>query len=96
MEQPAIHDKYLTAIKTALIQEWDPIGVMAIGGPLDEYDAYAPQIVRMLMGNASIEDLYKHLRWLETEHIGLQGDPVATKRFSTRLVEIASGIAMNS
>jgi hypothetical protein len=44
-----------------LFDEWDPIGVNALGGPRDEYDSYAAGLVRTILGGA---DLYRVTQYL--------------------------------
>ncbi len=60
----------LAAIRSILIEDWDPIGS---GVPSDEYDSYAPGIYRLLMDGATIEQLALHLGRLELEKLGLLG-----------------------
>ncbi len=56
------------AIRKILISEWDPIGC---GVPEDEYDAYIPQIYRMIKARTNMEALASHLDELETKQMGL-------------------------
>jgi hypothetical protein len=63
----------LQRVEQALWEDWDPIGVRAMGGPSDEYDSYAPTILRMLLAGATEEELVVHLYAIETEQMGLGG-----------------------
>ena len=63
----------LRRVEQALWKDWDPIGVHAMGGPRDEYDSYAPTVLRMLLAGTTEEDLVTHLHAIETEQMGLDG-----------------------
>jgi len=71
----------LERVKQTLWEDWDPIGVRAMGGPDDEYDSYAPTILCMLLSGAIEEELVAHLHAIETERMGLDGgQPVHAAR----------------
>ena len=56
-------------VRRVLLAEWDPIGV---GSECpDEYDSYIPQICRMLIEQASAEELAAHLGGLAEKEMGL-------------------------
>lgn len=61
-----------------LLRKWDPIGVIPDlaedGGPLDEYDSYAPFIVGMLHRGADLAELAAHLNYCRTSAMGLFPD----------------------
>ena len=84
----AVTERYLAAIKAALLNEWDPIGVKDIPEAQDEYDSYAPHIYTLLVTNRPKHEFVEHLLWLETTHMGLTGDRQATERFAERLLRI--------
>ncbi|MEM1107338.1 MAG: hypothetical protein AAGH99_01460 [Planctomycetota bacterium] len=52
-----------------VLRLWDPIGVADIAP--DEYDGYAPEIVRMLDGGIDTEQLERWLIDLANGHMGL-------------------------
>src|SRR3954463_11842375 len=61
----------LDAVETLLWEEWDPIGVRQIPNwPMDEYDAYAADVLIMLRRGASALEIAAYLADLETGHIG--------------------------
>lgn len=62
-------------VKKALWEDWDPIGVRQMGGPDDEYDSYAPTVVRMLQAGASEDELVAHLHSIATDRMGLDVAP---------------------
>lgn len=76
------------AIRRALLQEWDPIGVGTIPEAQDEYDAYVPTIYKLLIAQKPKHEIFDYLWWLETEHMGLTGDRQATEKFAERLMQI--------
>ncbi len=77
------------AIRKALLDEWDPIGVREISEAQDEYDHYVPAIYRLLVTRRPDCELIDYLWWLETEHMGLSGDRQATEAFAEYLQGIA-------
>ncbi|MBV9836366.1 MAG: hypothetical protein JO055_18250 [Alphaproteobacteria bacterium] len=79
---------FLGAVQSALMEEWDPIGIRGIPGADDEYWSYAPQIAEMLDMRATRRDVLDHLWWLETDQMGFPGDRVATERFAESLVRL--------
>lgn len=76
------------AIREGLLQDWDPIGVRGIPEAHDEYYGYIGRIYELLNLGASLEEIFKFLWWLETEHMGLRGDRSATERFARWLIEL--------
>ncbi len=65
------HLKVLDALR-----RWDPIGVYGPGStwPDDEYDMYAPAIIRMLDAGITARDLAQHLKSIAIDMMGLSGD----------------------
>ena len=49
------------------LREWDPIGC---GVPPDEYDGYAPQVVRLLDAGAPKNEIVAYLRDICVGHMG--------------------------
>jgi hypothetical protein len=81
-------ERYLKAIKTALLTEWDPIGVKQFPEAQDEYDSYAPHIYTLLITRRPHQEIFDYLWKIETERMGLTGDRQATERFAERLLRI--------
>jgi hypothetical protein len=84
--------KYHQAIRKALLQEWDPIGVAEIPGAQDEYDGYVASIYKLLIQRSPVTKIFEYLWWLETEHMGLTGDRQRTQRFAERLARLSDEI----
>jgi hypothetical protein len=87
-----IHD----AIRSALLNEWDPIGVNGIPEAADEYDSYVSSLYKLLITRRDKAALFDYLWWLETEHMGLTGDRQATQLFTERLMHIYDEVDQES
>jgi hypothetical protein len=59
-------------IEDILWFEWDPIGIND-RAPRDEYQAYAPQIFRLVKSKADRQEIANRLHKLETENMGMRG-----------------------
>lgn len=74
----------------SVLRRWDPLGVLsetaASGGPLDEYDSYAPQIVGLLGRGAAVDEVASHLERIRAERIGLPPLREVDERFAQELV----------
>jgi hypothetical protein len=57
-------------IHSILLKDWDPLIINGYGPP-DEYDSYIPGIVHMLENNCTVEELERHLAWIEKERMGV-------------------------
>jgi hypothetical protein len=68
----------------ALLWEWDPIGVRDLGGPVDEYDDYAPELLILLRRGESVDSVKAYLDWLECEWIGLSQSGGQTEEIARR------------
>ena len=75
-------------VKMILLKEWDPIGVGDSPEADDEYDSYVQDVSRMLREEKTVDELYDYLRWIEVEHIGLDGDEVHTRTVAHRLMNL--------
>jgi hypothetical protein len=76
------------AIRRALNEEWDPIGVGPPDGVEDEYDSYIPAICNLLVSRRSWHEMFEYLWWLETVHMALTGNRRKTEKFAERLLLI--------
>jgi len=63
-------------IREVLNTDWDPIG----GCSEDEYGAYVGKIAAMLRDRASDNELIAHLRWVETDYMGISPRPDLEER----------------
>ena len=84
------------SIRDVLINDWDPIGVMADPEwPRDEYDAYIGRIYSRLSSGESAEAIAKYLCFVECEQMGLAAPPVSARLgVAKKLKEI--NIALNA
>lgn len=87
-DDQARQTKYRKAIREALLQEWDPIGIRGVPEAQDEYDAYVPALYELLLQRSPAQKLFEYLWWLETEHMGLPGDHQQTRQFAERLARL--------
>jgi hypothetical protein len=77
------------AIRLALLNDWDPIGVRDIPAAHDEYNSYVPTLYMMLISRKPEHEVFDYLWWLETEHMALKRDRQATQAFASRLMRIS-------
>ena len=75
-------------IRDELLHEWDPIGIQKYPGAQDEYDSYVPDVCQLLSSRAMEGEILNYLWWLETQHMGLQGQRERTEVFAKRLLQI--------
>jgi hypothetical protein len=64
--------------------EWDPIGVISIGAPRDEYDCLLGTLLRLLEGGADEDKLFKFLDAEMKNHFGLPFVPT-TRDFAKKV-----------
>jgi hypothetical protein len=76
------------ALRTVLINEWDPIGVRSKRAARDEYDAYIPGIIRLLQAGADHGKLTQHLQHTEVVNMGLRGDVERNGRVANKILDI--------
>ncbi|MDU6412119.1 MAG: hypothetical protein E6560_14300 [Yersiniaceae bacterium] len=77
------------AVKSILLNEWDPIGINEFEEAHDEYDAYIPPICNMLAQRKSTAEIYTYLRWA-IDAMGLDGDEVAERAVAEKLATLCS------
>jgi hypothetical protein len=73
-----------------LWEEWDPIGVRAMGGPDDEYRSYVGGVVQLLLDGADATRIADHLGRLRTQSMGLPASLERDRRVADRLVALVS------
>jgi len=76
------------AAREILLVDWDPIGIRDIPQAADEYDEYVPRIAKMLSDGTSVAELSRHLLEIETDALGLKGDPARAQQVAARLLTI--------
>lgn len=73
-----------------MLRVWDPIGVItdtdAVEVPIDEYDSYAPELLKQLRGGADADTLAQHLNDLAKTQMGLTRALDADREFAHNLV----------
>ncbi|MFN8575120.1 MAG: hypothetical protein U0132_23910 [Gemmatimonadaceae bacterium] len=70
-----------------LLHDWDPIGVYSVpDGPSDEeYDAYVPGVIGLLIRDADISEIASHLGRLRAEAMGLPSNEGADRESAAAL-----------
>jgi hypothetical protein len=76
------------SVRRILLQEWDPIGIRDVPEAQDEYDSYVFEICAMLREGKTTGKLYEHLRWIESERMGLDGDARHTEWIAKMLTSL--------
>lgn len=82
------HDIH-AAIKSALLNDWDPIGVKDIPNAESEYDGYVSELYNMIVQGKSKREIIDCLWWIEIEHMGLPGNRQATESFTEKLLSLS-------
>ena len=75
-------------IKRLLSKEWDPIGVSDTSGAENEYDAYVPHATWLVEKKVSKKKIFSFLWEIETKHMGLTGNRVATTEIARKLFNL--------
>ncbi len=77
-----------TQVRTVLLKYWDPIGVADEPAASDEYDAYIPELRRLLAEQATVERLAEYLSDVESRRMGLSGDPARARATARALKDL--------
>ena len=67
------------------IAAWDPIGLLAIGAPKNEYDCLVAPVVSGLKGGLGSREFARLLRERIVEHFGVE--PTGPDRFAVEIIE---------
>ena len=76
------------ATREILLVYWDPIRVGDVPKVADEYDAYTLPIVRMVADGTSVAELSRYLLEIETDRLGLKGDPDRARLVAAKLLSL--------
>jgi hypothetical protein len=66
---------------------WDPIGVASAPAARDEYASYLPRVFALLLGGSGADEIVAYLVGVETERMGLPGNPARARRTAEVLIE---------
>jgi hypothetical protein len=70
-----------------ILREWDPIGVLTNeSSPPDEYDSYAPLVLKHLQNGANVETVASHLTNLTTSEMGLKPNAEHDREIAGKLI----------
>ena len=64
----------------ALVADWDPLGLLAVGGPGDEYDCLVGPLMRLLENRARGDEISAFLEGEFSGHFGLNVYPDGQER----------------
>lgn len=78
-------------IRQILMNHWDPIGVRGFEGAEDEYDRYVGEVATALRNNTPISEIEEFLRWVVTDHMGMNADPANYENLMPRLAALRLG-----
>ena len=62
-------NELFTKISKILRDKWNPIGISEL--PDDEYDAYIPQILKLIENNSSVEAIAQELETISLKSMGI-------------------------
>lgn len=66
-----LDDPLLSAVRSILMEEWDPIGVASFENAAGEYDLYAHGVLILLREGKGMRSIRDYLHESATVHIGL-------------------------
>ncbi len=81
------------AVRDALLNRWDPIGVRDAPQARDEYDSYVSPIFCMLIEEPSAEKIFNYLWYVQTELMGLSEDRAHSEAVSQFLITLPHTVA---
>ena len=79
---------YQAAIRGALMEEWDPLGIAAIPAARDAYDTYVPALHRLLASHRPEQEIIDYLWWAETDDLGQIGNRQIAEHTARRLKQV--------
>ena len=75
------------SIRQVLLHDWDPLGVADEPSAQDEYDSYVGGVYRLLLSEASAQDIADHLWEIENDVMGiLRPDPTVLEPVAEKLL----------
>lgn len=75
-------------VRLALHTAWDPISIAGEPGAQTEYQDYVPEIVRLLVRDASAADIAALLTAIARERMGLPGGEARDRRVAEMLIDL--------
>lgn len=75
----------IAAVRSILINDWDPVGISTNPNLADEYDAYIGRILAMLYRHCSCSEIATFLRTIEYKEMGCKTNSITRHRVATRL-----------
>lgn len=84
MNNEMLHD----AVKSILLNEWDPIGIGEFEEANDEYDAYIEPICKLIAEGKSAIEIQHYLRFI-TDSMCLDADGATEQAIAERLASVS-------
>lgn len=75
-------------IRSVLLHDWDPIGIVDIVEAHNEYETYIPTITSVIEQGATIETLTHALLSIERNEMGLVGDEYRARTVAKKLLRL--------
>ena len=77
-------------VTRVLRDEWDPFYLNEVPEAAQEYDAFAPALLGLVLNGADEAAIVAHLLTLETQSLGLEGDPARAARVARLALQSVS------
>ncbi|WNJ88718.1 hypothetical protein [Bosea sp. 685] len=78
----------LEELKSLLLNDWDPIGVVDVAEAADEYDSYACHLHSMLTAGTTSQAVAEYLNWVVTAQMDLTGNLARNREIAERAVAL--------
>jgi hypothetical protein len=81
-------------IDEILWNDWDPIGINLLPSSRDEYQNYVPVIFRMVMKNASSQELEEYLDDVVKNRMGLRSSKKSNKPVAEKIIALKNQLGL--
>ena len=78
----------VSEVRIILLRAWDPLGIGDNPHLTDEYDAYIPDIIRLVQQGSDAAEIVQHLKKIETS-LGIHPPSEGRTRAAKQLIETA-------
>lgn len=80
------------ALSNLLYESWDPIGVQSLGGPKDEYERYAREIISRFSDDPDVTKIEDYLTATSTDKMKISCDWGKTRLTAKKTVQLLLSI----
>ena len=81
-------DEFKGEVRRILLEEWDPIGIVALSGPPDEYFSYADAITANLVMGADASQIAEYLEYVVVKNMGLKARSEKSQRIAEMIIAL--------